>query len=74
MDAKSVIKPGRRCIDDLKRRDEKLAKIIDGIGSISYAFYSGHFSFLVKTIIEQMLSKKRPTRFRIVLWFFAKIG
>lgn len=42
----------------LKGRDKRLAKIISGIGPISFSLHEDGYSFLVHEIIEQMLSIK----------------
>lgn len=43
----------------LCKRDKRLAKVISIVGPITYMTYEGQeFSFLVREIIEQMLSKK----------------
>lgn len=42
----------------LRSKDKRLARVIDAIGSISYVPYSDGYSFLVNTIVGQMLSNK----------------
>lgn len=46
-------------IQHLCKRDKRLAKVISMVGPITYKTYEGdEFSFLVREVIEQMLSKK----------------
>lgn len=42
----------------LRTKDKRLAKVIDEIGPISYIPHSDGYSFLVTTIVGQMLSNK----------------
>jgi DNA-3-methyladenine glycosylase II len=57
-----VIRPGRKEVSHLRRHDRKIAKIIDFFGPISYALCGDPFSYLVKTIIGQMLSKQAASK------------
>ena len=46
-------------IQHLRKADERLAKVIDSIGSIDYAVYNNNpdsFLFLIREIVGQMIS------------------
>ena len=47
------------CIEHLKKRDYRLSKVIERIGSLDYSAYNNHqnsFLFLVREIVGQMIS------------------
>lgn len=46
------------CVQYLCRKDKRLAKIINMVGSITYQPHEDSYQFLVNTIIGQMLSNK----------------